>query len=144
MTRRLPWTLVGLGAVVVIQAMIAGAAFWWAFRPPPVSFVNAPFPTNNPVRVGTALGTVVERCNASDETLTTTIARSLVSVTGETWTLTPGAGIIDPGCSVIHGGIGLPPDVRPGRYYVRQEVRVNGRWQGWSYSLRTQEFDVVP
>lgn len=113
-------------------------------EPVPIRWLNVPFPTTDPVRSGGALSTTVTRCNDTNRTIVTTVARRLVNEeTGEALSLLPGASIVDPGCSTMTGGIGLPGDVNPGQYHVEQIVSLPGRWKMFQVPLRTQSFSVV-
>lgn len=137
-----------LGVTLVLGIIVFIAAFpivGYMYEPAPLRFLNSPFPTSDPVRSDEALSTVVERCNDLTTVLTTTVARRLVNDdSGQLITLTPGGGIVDPGCSTVTGGIGLPQGVPPGRYHVEQIVSVEGRWRTHQIPLRTQSFTVEP
>lgn len=142
---------VGLGALFMLSLMPVFGVF---FESAPIRWTNSPFPTADPVSVDTPLATYIERCNSSDRTIVTTVARRLVDEeTGRATTLVPGAGIVDPGCTSQTGGIGLPRTcqddatdgcVTVGRvYHIDQYVQFAGRWRTFTVPLRTQSFTVV-
>jgi hypothetical protein len=143
------WAVVrNVGLMLVLGFVVFIAVFpivGYMAEIPPLRFLNSPFPTNDPVGQDEALSTIVERCNDAGQVLTTTVARRLVNDdSGQLITLPPGGGIVDPGCTTVTGGIGLPQNVPPGRYHVEQIVSVEGRWKTHQIPLRTQSFTVVP
>lgn len=116
------------------------------FEQPPIRWTNVPFPTNNPVDpdVSGSLKTLVSRCNDTNRSIVTVVVRRLVNAdTHAATSLTTGGGIVDPGCSDVVGGVGLPECVSAGRYWVEQYVRLSGTWRTFEIPLRTQEFAVL-
>jgi hypothetical protein len=140
----LKYVVIGMG-IGCLTFVAIFPVLGYLYEPVPIRWLNSPFPTNDPVRPDEALSTVVERCNDSGQVLTAAVARRLVNEdSGQTLSLTPGANIIDPGCTTITGGIGLPQGVPPGRYHVEQIVSVEGHWHTFQIPLRTQTFTVLP
>lgn len=131
--------------VLVLLIVVFTPSIGYLTEQPPIRWTNSPFPTQDPVTPDQPLKTYVSRCNDWDRPIGTTVVRRLVNAkTGVTTTLVLAGGIVDPGCSDVTGGIGLPQSVAPGRYYIEQLVHVSGRWREFDIPLRTQTFTVVP
>lgn len=134
----------GLMLIAVAAALLFVPLIGRVVEQPPIRWTNQPFPTNDPIPVGGALSTYVERCNSTGRTLMTTVARRLVEdATGHITILLPTAGIVEPGCTSQTGGGDLPRNVAPGVYHVEYLIQVDGTFKTFYISARSQSFTVV-
>lgn len=126
-----------------------------ASEPPPISYLNVPFPVNEPVYLGEPLGTEVERMNHTNTLIVTTVARRLVDeTTGEITTLQGNSGPVPAGYSKQSGGVGLPaPCERDGQrgcvtaghvYHIEQFISMPGRYKTHVIETWTVSFVVLP
>lgn len=133
----------GIALIAVAVGILFVPLVGRAIEQPPITWTNAPFQTSDPIPVRGPLATYVERCNTTDHTIMTTVARQLIEEsTGQVFILLPTAWIINPGCTAQTGGTDLPSTVGPGEYHIEYLVQFDGWFRTFAVPLRSQSFTV--
>lgn len=142
-----------------LAALVTALSFgfliaWYGFLEPPfLSYRNVPFETTvESVRAGETIPLKVTRCSSSDVEEDYLIARRLIRLDQPPADPTPaailpGGGLvpISPGCvDEISKANQIPPDTKPGTYFIDGHAKVDGKWRSSKIGWSSRPFVVLP
>ena len=133
---------------VLVGSVSLTAIYFWFFEPPYLSYRDLPFKTQSEsVRVGEVMPLRVFRCSSASKTRVYGIAHKLVP-------LSPGLEVvvmesrfssIEPGCAATISMINrIPPETKPGRYYIDGVAEVSGTVATFIVPWESVPFEVIP
>jgi hypothetical protein len=138
-------------AAATIATMIGTTAtfvYFMLFEPPPVEYVNLPFPVQDDgvtLRPGDVVPMRIKRCNRTDQILLITAARTFENIDRRDFIAMPATVTqVAPGCtenvSIVNR---LPKDAPPGTYRVVGMASMPGRLRTHNVVFFSEPFQVV-